>query len=96
MNALLPPFVIDVRVRERGERGFFLWVPLFLLWPFLLVAVLSALVVSVVLDLVLWLAGASFHHLTAMIFGALRVLAAVRGTHVRVDSDTTFVRVNIY
>lgn len=96
MNGIVPPLVIDVRVREEGERNFFMWLPLFLLWPILLVLVGFGLVVSAILDLVFWLFGARFHHFTAMIIGALRVLAAVRGTRVHVDSDTTFVRVNIY
>ena len=96
MNAILPPLVIDVRVREEGQRTFFMWLPLFLLWPILFVLVGCALIISVTLDLAFWLAGASFYHFTATIIGALRVLAAVRGTRVHVDSDTTFVRVNIY
>ena len=96
MSAILPPFVIDVRVRERGERNFRLWLPLFLLWPVLFVLYGLGLVVTIVLDLALWLAGARYHRFTALLANSLRLLAAVRGTRVRVDSDTTFVRINIY
>ncbi len=96
MNAFLPPLVIDVRVREEGRRVFWMWLPVVLLWPLLFVLLALALLVAVVLDLALWLGGAPFHRVTAALLGSLRVLSAVRGTRVRVDSDTTYIRVNIY
>jgi hypothetical protein len=96
MSSILPPFVIDVRVRERGERNFRFWLPFFLLWPVLLVFYALGLILTLVIDLALWLSGARYHHLSALLLNSLRLLAAVRGTRVRVDSDTTFVRVNIY
>ncbi len=94
---LLPPMVVDVRIRERGERSFRVWLPVVLLWPLLLVLVGFALVISVPVDLVLWISGSSYHHSTLMIFGALGVLSAARGTQVNIAaSDATLVSVDIY
>ena len=93
---ILPPLVIDVHVREEGARSFRIWLPFVLLWPLLFVIVGFALVVSLVVDLALLAAGARYHHYTRLLLSAMRLLADVRGTHARVDSDTTFVNVTIY
>jgi len=94
---LLPPLVIDVRVRQPETRGFRIWLPLFLLWPILLIVVGFALVVSATVDLALWLGGAKYHHYTLLLIRCVNLLAEVRGTraHVR-SSDTSLVHVNIY
>jgi hypothetical protein len=94
---ILPPVVIDVRVREREKRGFRLWLPLFLLWPILLIVVGFALVVSLAIDVALWVAGARYHHYTLLLLKCLNVLAQVRGTRAHIRSaDSTLVDVNIY
>jgi len=94
---ILPPLVIDVRVREPESRGFRIWLPFFLLWPVILVLVGFALVVSMTVDVALWAAGAHYHHYTKLILHCMNLLAEVRGTraHVR-SSDTSLVDVNIY
>lgn len=93
---VLPPLVIDVSVRERGARNFRIWFPFVLLWPVLFVLVGFALVVTLLVDLVLLLAGSRYHHYTALLLGAMHMLADMRGTSARVDSATTFVAVEIY
>jgi hypothetical protein len=93
---VLPPYVIDVRVRERGAHGFRIWFPFFVLWPLLLVIVAFALVVTVLVDVAMWLAGARPYHLTQLLIGAMRLLADTRGTVARVNSPTTLVDVKIY
>lgn len=94
---ILPPLVVDVRVREREERNFRIWLPVFLLWPLLLVIVGFALILSVILDLVLLVAGARYHYFTLLLVGALQLLAEARGTHVHVNGhDATVVDVDIY
>jgi len=93
---ILPPLVIDVRVRERGARSFRIWFPLVLLWPLLFLLVGFALVVSLVVDLALLIAGARYHHYTLLLLGAMHLLADVRGTHAHVNSPTTLVNVKIY
>lgn len=34
---ILPPMVLKVDIEKRSGRGFTLWIPLFIFWPFLLV-----------------------------------------------------------
>lgn len=93
---ILPPLVIDVRVREEGSRNFRIWFPFVLLWPLLLIVVGFALTVSVLVDLALFMTGARYHHYTMLLLGTLGLLAEVRGTHAHVRSTTTLVDVDIY
>jgi hypothetical protein len=93
---ILPPLVIDVHVREAGARRFRIWFPFFLLWPLLAVIVGFALVVTLLVDLGLFVAGSRYHHYTQLLIGSLQLLADVRGTQARIDSRTTFVNVDIY
>jgi hypothetical protein len=98
MNAILPPLVIDVRVRERtrGSRGFRIWFPFFILWPLLLVLVGFVLLVTALVDLALLAAGARYHHYTLLVLSSMRLLSQARGTHAHIDSDTSLVDVDIY
>jgi hypothetical protein len=93
---ILPPLVIDVRVRESGHRSFRIWFPLFILWPLLLVIVLLALVITVLVDVAMWLAGARPYNLTQLLFGSMHLLADTRGTVAYVNGPTTLVDVKIY
>jgi hypothetical protein len=93
----LPPMVVDVRVHESGGRRFRIWLPVILLWPLLLIVVGFALVVSILVDLALWVAGANYHIYTMLILRALKLLAESRGTQVHVNGhDADLVDVEIY
>ena len=96
MNAILPPLVIDVRVREQGKRGFRIWFPFVILWPLLFLIVGFVLVISVLVDLALLMAGAEYHRYTVLVLSTMGLLAQVRGTHARINNRSTFVTVNIY
>ena len=96
MNAIMPPLVIDVRVRERDAKGFRIWFPFFLLWPLLLILVGFSLVFTVIIDVALLLANARYHHYTLLLINTLRVLASIRGTRGRIDSKGSFVDFDIY
>jgi len=96
MMMILPPLVIDVKVRDTGSRSFRIWFPFFLLWPLLLIVVGFALLVALLVDIALYLAGARYHHYTLLLLGALHLLAEVRGTHAHVRSSTSLVDVDIY
>jgi hypothetical protein len=89
--------VVNVRVHESEGRRFRIWLPVILLWPLLLIVVGFALVVTVLVDLVLYLAGARYYHYTLLLLGALKLLAECRGTHAHVLSrDQSVVDVDIY
>ena len=95
MSTYLPPLVIDVRVREEGARGFRIWFPFVLLWPLLLILLVFALAVSILVDLALLVAGSRYHHYTLLLVNGMRLLGETRGTHARVVSESTRVRIDI-
>jgi len=96
MNAILPPLVIDVHVRENGGKRHRIWFPFVILWPLLLIVVGFALVVALIVDFALLLANARYHHYTLLLFHSLGLLAAVRGTYAHIDGGNALVDVNIY
>jgi hypothetical protein len=94
---ILPPIVVDVRVSEPESRSYHIWLPVVLLWPLLIILVGFALAISIIVDFVLLIAGARYHHFTLLIFAVLGLLAETRGTDVHVKgSDATLVDVVIY
>ena len=63
-----PPAVVDVRVAETGGRRLHLWLPVFVLWPLLLLLGGLAVAVAVVVDAVLFAMGRP-HRFTAFVLG---------------------------
>lgn len=96
MNPYLPPLIIDVRVRETEAKGFHIWLPLFVLWPLLFILLGLVLTVTVIVDFVLIVAGARYHHYTRLVLAALRVLGEVKGTRVNAVTDDSRIKVRIY
>lgn len=92
---MLPPLVIDVRIKEAGSRGFRIWLPFFLLWPLLLPILALVLSFTILADFALIVAGSRYHHTTALVLGALRLLSDLRGTNAHVSSPDSHVHVVI-
>jgi hypothetical protein len=90
----IPPYIVDVRVAEAGRHRFRLWLPMFLLWPLLLVLGILALVVMIVVDSVLFIAGRR-HRYTALLFGLLDALGETRGLEIFFNDKTRTVDVTI-
>ena len=82
---ILPPWLIDVRIKEPGKKGFRIWVPFVVFWPLLLVLGLVALVVTVVVDFVLFIVGARYHHFTKLLLGVVQTFHECRGMRVDVQ-----------
>jgi uncharacterized membrane protein len=93
---ILPPLSMWLDVASPGHRRVRLWLPLFLVWLLLVPLALLALVLAIVADLVLLLAGRPYHHYTLLLLGCFAVLAATRGTVVRVNGDDAVVDLAIY
>jgi len=93
---ILPPLVIDVRVKEAGTRGFRIWFPFVLLWPLLLLFAAFALLVALLVDAALLFSGARYHHYPLLLLKSLHLLAEVRGTHAHVVGSDSLVDVYIY
>ena len=96
MSSYIPPWVIAVNVSKPGVRRVRLWLPLFLLWPLLLLAVVLVLAGTLMADLVLLISGARYHHYTLLVISTLALLGAARGTHVRASDHGNHVNVDIY
>lgn len=95
--SVLPPMVVNVRIREPGSRGFRIWLPLFLLWPLLLLLLGLAIVVTLIVDFVGIIIGTRFHRYTELLLGSLWILAETRGTRAHIHShDGSLVDVEIY
>ncbi len=91
----MPPMVVDIRVVSGGERKVRLWIPMFLLWPLVLVLVLLALVLTVLADIVLLLSRGPFHHSTRVLLAGLAAAAETRGLRISVDGPDTIVHVSV-
>lgn len=96
MNAIMPPLVIDVRVREQNAKEHRIWFPFVILWPLLLIIVGFALVVALIVDFALLLANARYHHYTLLLFHSLGLLAAMRGTRAHINSENSRIDIDIY
>ncbi len=79
---MVPPMLLHLRFGAPGRPG--LWLPLFLLWLIVLPVAVLVLLIAMAADAVLFLVGASYHRTTLVLLRCLGVLAASRGTSVRV------------
>jgi hypothetical protein len=82
---MIPPVLIRVRIAAENGRGFSLWLPFFLLWPFAAVLFVLILPFLVIAEIVLPLTGVDFHPLLA-ILALVSVMSAMRGLKVDVKS----------
>ena len=83
---MLPPSVLRIEI-EKESRNFSLWLPLFAIWPFLLLAAVVLAPVVLVLAIILWWTGWGKTLLySGPIFFAM--FCALRGLEIDVrDSD---------
>lgn len=84
----MPLYAFDLSVAQPGRRPFHIWLPLFLLWPIVIVLLLPVFAVTIVLDVLLFLFGGRYHRYTLFVVGCLDLLGETRGltVHVR-DKD---------
>ena len=85
---ILPPWLVDVRVKEPGKKGFRIWVPFVIFWPLMLALGLVALVVTIVVDAVLFIVGALYHHSTELLLRFFNVFSECRGLRVDVQEES--------
>ena len=91
---MIPPLFLRVYVREKGKRRFCLWLPLFLLWVILFLLFILLLPFIVVAGIVLMMMGRG-SILFGICLGFGRLICALRGLRVTVDSEDTKVLVSI-
>lgn len=90
----IPLFLIGVRVSEEQRTKFRIRLPLFLLWPLLLMLALLALVVAAMADGALILIGEK-HGYARLVLGCLEVMGESRGVEIRVRDKRHTVAVTV-
>jgi len=92
MNA--PPYLIDMRI-QAPEHRFSLWLPLFLLWPLMLVFGVLSLVLTILADITLFLLGQRYHYYTLLLLGIFATTTELRGTTIHIRDNATLVDLTI-
>ncbi|TVR54868.1 MAG: hypothetical protein EA425_01220 [Puniceicoccaceae bacterium] len=87
----IPPALLQIRVRESNRRRFGLWLPLFLLWPVLLLAWL--LFPFLFLLGLVWPRRDQGRLLRGLVPGVSRLFCAFRGLSVDVGDRADGVRI---
>jgi len=82
-----PPLVMSLRMTRADRRPFRIWLPLFLLYPLLLVLVILALVFTIIADAALSMSRQRYHHYSRLLLGSLGAMAQARGLSVHVVGD---------
>ncbi len=90
---ILPPSLLGFRIKH-GKRGFGLWLPLFLIWPPIVLAALVMLPLVLFLSLLLWPLGWGR---TMLLTGPwfFRMFCALRGLVIDVTNGTNRVYIVI-
>ena len=83
----MPPMLLHVSVGTTERPRFPIWLPLFLVWLIVLPVVVLVLLVAIVVDVALLLGGATYHGYTRLLLGCFGVLAATKGTVVRIRAE---------
>ena len=84
----IPPAILDMRIAPRDGKPVHLWLPLFLLWPVVLVLGVLALVLTILADFVLIVLNAPYHSYTMLVARSFLALNETRGMVIRVhDKD---------
>jgi len=91
----VPPAIVDLRIDPENGRPHHLWLPVFLLWPFALAFGVLALVLTVIADTVLLLAGRRYHHYTILTAKSFAALTETRGMVVRFNDGKTAVDMTV-
>jgi hypothetical protein len=86
-----PPMVMSLRMTRVDHKPFRLWLPLFLLYPLLLVLVLLALVFTIVADAALMMSRQRYHHYSRLLMGSLSAMVQARGLKIYVHGDDSTV-----
>lgn len=91
----VPPLVLDLRVVRPERRPVHLWLPLFLLWPLVLVLGVLALLLTMVADGVLFVLGRRYHHYTILLVRSFATLGETRGMVIRFSNEKTAVDMTV-
>ncbi len=92
----VPPTILDLRIDSpERQRPLHLWLPLFLLWPLALALGVLALVLTLLVDVVLFLIGRRYHHYTVLLASSFAALTETRGMVVRFNDGRSAVDMTV-
>jgi len=91
----LPPAILDLKITPSDGRRIHLWLPLFLLWPFVLVLGILAFALTVVADFVLIVLGRRYHHYTILLARSFGVLGETHGMVISIKDRNAIVDMTV-
>lgn len=91
---MIPPSIMRIRVREKGKHNISLWLPLFLLWPIIIVFTAILLPFLIIAAIVFWNKYGKQILKSIPVFYSL--ICAMRGTLINVDSGAQKVYIGIW
>ena len=91
----VPPAILDLRVAPADRSPIHLWLPLFLLWPLVLVLAVLALVLTILVDIALVVLGERYHHYTVLLVRSLGALTETRGMVIHISDEKATVDMTV-
>lgn len=91
---IMLPMSLRLRIRNPEGKGFRLWLPLFLIWPFTLILALAFAPLVLLISLILWPFGKGKQLLIAAPL-ILYLLCHLRGVMVDINNDEEQVFIKI-
>lgn len=92
---MLPPMLLCLRIGTPERPGSRIWLPLFLVWLILLPLVVLVLLITMLADVALLVAGQTYHHYTLLLFRCLEMLGATRGMVVSIRAKENVVDIDL-
>ncbi len=91
---ILPPAIVRFRIVEQGRRKIGLWLPIFLLWPVLILLILVSMPLLLFLALAFWWYTGARKILRCILF-ALSLIFSLRGLAIEVEDEEDQVIIKI-
>lgn len=85
----LPPYLMYMKIINEKGRGFGMWLPVFLLWPLVLILYVFLLPFLLLADFGLYLARQPFHRFTRFVTEVLMILPETRGVTVDIKDGSS-------
>jgi hypothetical protein len=92
----VPPAILHLVVARPGGRSVRLWLPLFLLWPLALALGVVALLITIIVDVVLFLLGRRYYRYTILLARMFALFDETRGMDIRINSEQETFNLTVY
>jgi hypothetical protein len=92
----VPPAILHLLVARPGGRSVRLWLPLFLLWPLALALGVVALLITIIVDVVLFLLGRRYYRYTILLARMFALFGETRGMDIRINSEKETFNLTVY